>query len=169
MPQEPLPLDVANKLSSNNLLISKSYKCAICPSTFNQKTHLTTHIDSVHLKKKNYFCSKCDYAATRKGAVEKHVQAVHDKIKPFTCDMCALKFSQKAHMTAHFDAIHLKRKLQCPDCDYAASRYNSEITTPLMLDLKMYTYASPLNYIQCGTRNIYAVSILLVSIYCRNF
>ena len=110
MPQEPLPLDVANKLSSNNLLISKSYKCAICPSMFNQKTHLTTHIDSVHLKKKNYFCSKCDYAATRKGAVEKHVQAVHDKIKPFSCDMCALKFSQKAHMTAHFDAIHLKRK-----------------------------------------------------------
>jgi len=122
MPQEPLPLDVANKLSSNNLLISKSYKCALCPSTFNQKTHLTTHIDSVHLKKKNYFCSKCDYAATRKGAVEKHVQAVHDKIKPFSCDMCGLKFSQKAHMTAHFDAIHLKRKLQCPDCDYAASR-----------------------------------------------
>ena len=145
MPQEPLPLDVANKLSSNNLLISKSYKCAICPSTFNQKTHLTTHIDSVHLKKKNYFCSKCDYAATRKGAVEKHVQAVHDKIKPFSCDMCALKFSQKAHMTAHFDAIHLKRKLQCPDCDYAASRYNSEITTPLILDLKMYIFANPLN------------------------
>ena len=77
MPQEPLPLDVANKLSSNNLLISKSYKCAICPSMFNQKTHLTTHIDSVHLKKKNYFCSKCDYAATRVADLKRHYKNMH--------------------------------------------------------------------------------------------
>ena len=129
MPQEPLPLEVANTFSPVSLSgPSKSYRCAMCPSTFSQKTHLTTHIDSVHLKKKNYFCPKCDYAATRKGTLDKHVQAVHDKLKPFTCNICSVRFSQKAHMTAHFDAIHLKRKLQCPDCDYAASRYNSEIT-----------------------------------------
>ena len=134
MPQEPLPLEVANTFSSSqasSTVISKCYKCAICPSTFSQKTHLTTHIDCVHLKKKNFFCPKCEYAATRKGTLDKHVQAVHDKLKPFSCDICSLKFSQKAHVQAHFDAIHLKRRLQCPDCDYAASRYNSEITLML--------------------------------------
>ena len=128
MPQEPLPLEIANIFSSGTTVISKNFKCAICPSTFGQRTHLRTHIDSVHLKKKNFFCHKCDYAATRKGTLDKHVMAVHEKMKPFSCDICLVKFSQKAHMTAHFDAIHLKRKLQCPDCDYAASRYNSEIT-----------------------------------------
>ena len=135
MPQEPLPIDEANSCSSDKVVISKSYKCAICPSMFSQKTHLTTHIDSVHLKKKNYLCprSPCEYASTRKGTLEKHVQAVHDKIKPFTCEVCSQKFNQKAHMTAHLDAIHLKRKLQCPDCDYAASRYGLEITSLLFI------------------------------------
>ena len=127
MPQEPLPLAEATSGSSDNETISKSYKCALCPSMFSQKSHLTTHVDSVHLKKKNYFCDKCDYASTRKGTLEKHIQAVHDKIKPFTCEVCSQKFNQKVHMNAHYDAIHLKRKLQCPDCDYAASRYDSEI------------------------------------------
>jgi len=122
MPQEPLPLAEATSGSSDNETISKSYKCALCPSMFSQKSHLTTHVDSVHLKKKNYFCDKCDYASTRKGTLEKHIQAVHDKIKPFTCEVCSQKFNQKVHMNAHYDAIHLKRKLQCPDCDYAASR-----------------------------------------------
>ena len=123
MPQEPLPLEIANTVSSHRgISSSKCFKCAVCPSTFNQRTHLRTHIESVHLKKKNFFCSKCDYAATRKGTLDKHVMAVHEKLKPFTCEVCLVKFSQKAHMVAHFDAIHLKRKFQCPDCDYAASR-----------------------------------------------
>ena len=132
MPQEPLPVEIANNFTSNKLTISKSFKCALCPSTFGQRTHLRTHIDSVHLKQKNFFCSKCDYAATRKGTLDKHVMAVHEKIKPFACDICSVKFSQKAHLTAHFDAIHLKRRLQCPDCDYAASRYNLEITPTIL-------------------------------------
>ena len=150
MPQEPLPLAEATSGSSDNVTISKSYKCALCPSMFSQKTHLTTHVDSVHLKKKNYFCDKCDYASTRKGTLEKHIQAVHDKIKPFTCEVCSQKFNQKVHMNAHYDAIHLKRKLQCPDCDYAASRYNSEFNIKRLIPLYYIYYHKKIDAILCN-------------------
>lgn len=53
-------------------------------------------------------CRSCDYIAPRPSHLSRHVDAVHLKIKPFACPYCKSEFGYKHHMAKHVSDQHGK-------------------------------------------------------------
>lgn len=102
----------------------KSFKCDQCESKLSTKKDLTEHVAAVHLKLKPFQCPHCEYKCSSLGNLTKHQNAVHLKLKPFKCDQCNFTCANFAHLTRHQKHVHLKLKpFQCDQCNYTCSRH----------------------------------------------
>ena len=93
------------------------YKCDVCEhSTFVNKSSLTQHIKSVHLKEK-FDCKLCEYKAGTKGTLYRHFDSVH-KTNIIICQICKKKMkkiSLAKHMKiSHSDQNSLHYCKMCP-------------------------------------------------------
>ncbi|KAG9390231.1 Zinc-finger double domain [Carpediemonas membranifera] len=104
----------------------RRFVCEYCNSAFRQKSHLTQHIKSVHLKEKPFHCEQCQQSFALKGDLNRHIRSVHLKERPFRCDYdgCDRSFSTARHLRRH-QLIHTGEKpFACPydSCDYQSTR-----------------------------------------------
>ena len=83
-----------------------------CNMAFTTKVTLKRHIKSVHSKEKPYQCSQCLKKFNRKSHLTAHIEDLHmhNKVEPYQCDQCFKKFSQKSHLTRHIGIVHKKEK-----------------------------------------------------------
>ncbi len=84
----------------------KFHRCSECTRSFNQRIHLTRHIDEVHrgIRKthvrKKLKCSQCDRQFTHNSDLRKH-QNVHKEEKKFECTECLRKFFTQTTLEKH--------------------------------------------------------------------
>ena len=64
-------------------------------------------------------CRDCDYETTRTSSLERHQK---HKDKKFQCSLCDYKTSWKNSIARHQKSVHLGQNIQCPDCNYEATR-----------------------------------------------
>merc|ERR1712000_369082 len=85
--------------------------------------YLNVHIKSVHLKVK-FDCEFCDYQSTQKSHLKTHINTVHLKLKPFQCNECDQSFGQSGHLKRHVDSVHKKIRFHCSfdGCNKSFSR-----------------------------------------------
>ena len=76
--------------------------------TLRRKSHLKTHIESVHEKDK-YPCNQCGKQLTSKGLLKTHIESVHKKVK-YPYNLCGKKIynTEQAEKTYW---IHLQENL----------------------------------------------------------
>ena len=68
------------------------------------KSHLETHVQSVHEEMK-YTCTECDKQFSEGSGLERHIQSIHEQVK-YTCTECDKQFSEKSHLKRHIQSIH---------------------------------------------------------------
>ena len=109
--------------AENLVLVTKKKKfpCDFenCTKSFDKRSALQKHIDSVHLGLKPYKCDICDKAFGRKGTLKTHVKTVHNNEKPFKCDKCGECFGLKQTLERHLASKHAEglNLVACPECD----------------------------------------------------
>ena len=69
--------------------------------SFKLKSHMKTHVASVHERKKPFKCHIWDYGCFLKTHLNKHVALIHERKKPFKCDICNYSCSLKQHIKKH--------------------------------------------------------------------
>ena len=83
----------------------RPYACHVCGLTCKSKSHLNTHIRSVHEKEKLFQCKFCDRSFFDRAHLKKH-QDVHDDFRPHKCHICDKTFKRKHHLGTHLKTIH---------------------------------------------------------------
>ncbi|XP_045508683.1 RE1-silencing transcription factor-like isoform X3 [Colias croceus] len=114
LPQQSCPKCPATFLSYEELTAhqqrhnrpnNRSYKCDICTKTFNVKSGLQRHKDTVHNKVPEF---KCEYCPERFGSIPKlarHVRT-HAGERPYPCKYCDKSFLKSQHYTRHLRIKH---------------------------------------------------------------
>ena len=96
------------------------YRCDTCGKRFKQKTHLTRHVESLHLGIK-YPCKLCDYKASQISNLVTHTETVHEK-KQYNCKLCPFEARTRFSVRRHTREMHKgekgvnKKTLQCQTC-----------------------------------------------------
>ena len=99
----------------------EEYHCETCGKRFKQKTHLTRHVESLHLGIK-YPCKLCDYRASQISNLVTHTETVHEK-KLYTCKLCPFEARTRFSVRVHTREVHKgqkginKKTLQCQTCN----------------------------------------------------
>lgn len=98
----------------------EEYHCDTCGKTFKQKTHLTRHVESLHLGIK-YPCKLCSYKASQISNLVTHTETVHEK-KQYNCKLCPFEARTRFGVRRHSREEHQgqkgvnKKTLQCQTC-----------------------------------------------------
>ena len=96
----------------------KKHACYQCEMRFTYKSKLTRHENSAHFGMKNHACDQCDMIFATKHHLSGHVNGVHLGMKPHACHLCEMRFTQKGSLTRHVGAVHLGIKNHaCNRCD----------------------------------------------------
>ena len=99
---------------------AEEYHCDTCGKTFKQKTHLTRHVESLHLGIK-YPCQLCNYKASQISNLVTHTETVHEK-KQYTCKICPFEARTRFGVRRHSREEHQgqkgvnKKTLHCQTC-----------------------------------------------------
>ena len=95
-----------NLYLSNYILeiMSKSFSCNLCSSTFSVKSSLTKHIDQIH-NKIRYSCDLCEKSFTSKQNLKFHIESVHEELK-HNCCYCNSIFKLKLSLITHLKSKH---------------------------------------------------------------
>jgi len=106
-----------NRSSAVVFAQSKMFKCTHpeCNKAFIKKSHLTTHIESVH-QQIRHKCQTCHKAFTRESTLTAHIKSAHQGVR-FECPQCDKIFTVKSNLTIHFKNKHERIKYKCPQCD----------------------------------------------------
>ena len=97
------------------------FRCDTCGKTFKQKTHLTRHVESLHLGIK-YPCQLCNYKASQISNLVTHTETVHEK-KQYSCKLCPFEARTRFAVRRHNREEHHgqkgvnKKTLQCQTCN----------------------------------------------------
>jgi len=98
----------------------EEFHCDTCGKTFKQKTHLTRHVESLHLGIK-YPCKLCNYKASQISNLVTHTETVHEK-KQYTCKICPFEARTRFGVRRHSREEHQgqkgvnKKTLHCQTC-----------------------------------------------------
>ena len=105
--------------------VNGKYECGQCHKTYTQKSHLTTHIQSIHEGIK-YACDQCDQQFTSQGSLTSHIQSKHEGVK-YACNQCDYQATTQSSLTVHIKSKH-------EDVKYAIYRVDIRITFVPHLD-----------------------------------
>ena len=97
----------SNNLYLSNIrfeIMSKSFSCNLCSSTFTVKSSLTKHIDQIH-NKIRYSCKLCEKSFTSKQNLKFHIESVHEQLK-HNCSYCNSTFKLKLSLLTHLKSKH---------------------------------------------------------------
>ena len=97
----------SNNLYLSNIrfeIMSKSFHCNLCSSTFTVKSSLTKHIDQIH-NKIRYSCDLCEKSFTSKQNLKFHIESVHEQLK-HNCSYCNSTFKLKLSLLTHLKSKH---------------------------------------------------------------
>ena len=64
---------------------ARPHACLSCAATFRTKSHLRTHVSTVHEKRRDHACPYCPKAFGQKSDLRKHVSTVHEKRRDHAC------------------------------------------------------------------------------------
>ena len=95
------------------------YKCDVCEYSTTNKSHLATHIKSIHLKEK-FDCKLCDYKATRKDHLRIHFTNVH-RTNIIICQICNKRLKNGSlSLASHTKKFHSEQTplYSCQMCPY---------------------------------------------------
>ncbi len=85
----------------------KRYKCTICDQRFGHSSHRITHMKTVHDRIK-YRYLQCEYEATQKSHLYSHINSVHLRKYPFNCKYCDHGCTHSKHLESHVKSKHPK-------------------------------------------------------------
>ena len=95
------------------------FTCHLCPSKFNAKIKLQTHINN-HKAQKSHICNICNFSTKLKHNLDKHLKAVHLKDTQFDCPSCGKVFydqyDMKKHRLAYCNNINRDFDFTCDKC-----------------------------------------------------
>ena len=87
------------------------FSCDQCEYKATQRSHLLTHIKSIHEGIK-YPCEQCNFKATQKHHLLTHIKLKHEGVK-YPCDQCDCKGTHKH--SQHLDNVHKMTMVQYHD------------------------------------------------------
>ena len=88
----------SSNIISNNLRV-KIHECLKCGKSFESKSHLNRHTNSVHVHQtlkteKKFACKECGKSFGFGQHLRRHSEVVHRGIKKYKCKYCQNTFSQ---------------------------------------------------------------------------
>lgn len=84
----------------------RRFPCELCEKDFNQRSHLNSHVRSVHQKLKPHKCMTCGWKFSKKYDMMKHDDAVHRNIRKHSCPYCHSRFAKSSNLNRHMAVIH---------------------------------------------------------------
>ena len=111
----------------------RNHICHQCGKTFQSKTDLTRHVDSVHLKKqiwknirKNYpegkkptteqACDFCKEKFSHYALLKAHLLSNHKSLMTLECRKCSITYITKQRFHVHMETSHGNDSYQCKVC-----------------------------------------------------
>ena len=119
---------------------SCSFKCRICPLTFNQRRNLKRHEETVHGQqpkdfinttgeKKSFSCSTCNERFTRQDNLDRHLLEHVVMTEKHTCGICGKHYTRKDKLKEHVSLFHMNKEAEfiCQLCDKQFDRKHTLI------------------------------------------
>ncbi len=82
------------------------WQCDTCHRRFGSKSHLTTHVRTVHLQERRFPCDKCELTFKHYHQLYEHELQVHHKIRSEACRLCGRHFSKRTNLLRHLREVH---------------------------------------------------------------
>mmetsp|Transcript_2525 Transcript_2525/g.4450 ORF Transcript_2525/g.4450 Transcript_2525/m.4450 type:complete len:457 (-) Transcript_2525:1340-2710(-) len=116
---EMIGMSISNKRSSSEQSShsltdheGRLHQCELCSLKFSTRSHLTAHVNCVHLCLRLYPCHTCDAAFGSLGNLNRHVRAMHQNMKPFECEVCRRSFVSRDKLVRHNASVLHEKRLQ---------------------------------------------------------
>uniref|UniRef100_A0A3P9KEY8 Zinc finger and BTB domain containing 48 n=1 Tax=Oryzias latipes TaxID=8090 RepID=A0A3P9KEY8_ORYLA len=122
------------------------YRCLTCHEQFMYKNSLTMHMMKVHGHPKPHACSQCPKTFLTRTVLRVHEATRHRGEKPFVCEECGHRASSRNGLQMHIKAIHRnERPFVCNLCGHAFSQKNN-----LNMHLRIHSGERPYQCHLCG-------------------
>ena len=103
-----------------SLALSAKYVPLEYAASFEKKSDLEYHMNSVHLKVKGYKCNTCTKSFVTKSMLKEHIDQKHSKSalkKKIASEKSGTSFDSKKNLESRSNSHHLKLKLfKCNSC-----------------------------------------------------
>ena len=93
------------EILSHHQTLCFDFACDQCHETFPDKRNLIIHKSSTH-ELKNYQCAICETSFNQKSTLMTHIAMDHEEGTVLKCDFCAKQFSHKEMLWKHVEATH---------------------------------------------------------------
>lgn len=85
----------------------RTKQCGFCPMMFFNFVDKKAHEKTIHLNIKDLKCDQCDFATARRSHLTTHIRSIHEG-ETFSCDFpgCDKSYNLKRNLTAHRERVH---------------------------------------------------------------
>lgn len=84
----------------------KPFACDLCSAAFAQKSNLSTHKKTTHMKEEKFKCDKCARTFKRRRLLDCHIMSKHLNSRPYKCHLCTLTYTYPDHLRKHLNSVH---------------------------------------------------------------
>ena len=96
-----------------------------CNKQFSQKSHVKSHIESVHNGVK-FSCSHCNQQYSQQSGLNKHIKSNHEGFR-YECKYCEYQATDRRYLKNHIQLKHEGNRYACNMCDQQFSFKNALI------------------------------------------
>ena len=116
-----------DKDNQNKLEKEGEYECEICDQKFIQKFLLNLHNKDCHVQL--HQCDQCEKSFEDKTKLRNHIDSIHGGLKTFNCDFCDRKYSNKRDLENHIKKhdSNSDYEYKCDTCEKSFCSENEKV------------------------------------------
>lgn len=137
---------VSKRKKGKHVQLNQTFKCSLCPESFELECDLETHLISHPEDEDNPLCTICNKSFSDVRVLRRHVR-IHLKNKPFKCEVCKRTYSESGSLTRHLRKHRGEKRHLCVVC--GKGFYEANV---LAVHMRIHTGEKPIECEICNRK-----------------